>query len=43
LSWRWLRCGNLRPERQSPTLEELANFEADVMAGFVLARASAGW
>jgi hypothetical protein len=33
---------DLRPERQPPSLEELADFETDVMAGFVLARASAG-
>ena len=33
---------DLRPERQPPSLDELADFETDVMAGFVLARASAG-
>jgi integrase len=33
---------DLRPERQPPGPDELADFETDVMAGFVLARASAG-
>jgi integrase/recombinase XerD len=33
---------DLCPERRPPSLEELADFETDVLAGFVLARASAG-
>jgi integrase/recombinase XerD len=33
---------DLRERRAPVSAEELANFEVDVLAGFVLARASAG-
>jgi len=33
---------DLRPDPQSPSAEESADFETDGLAGFVLARASAG-
>ena len=42
MGWLWLWCvicGNIGCRRRE---EELADFETDVLAGFVLARASAG-
>jgi hypothetical protein len=42
VGWLWLWSASLR-EHQAPASEdELAEFETDVLAGFVLARASAG-
>ena len=40
--WDWRLSGDLREPRVPAGPEELAAFEADVLAGFVLARAAAG-
>jgi hypothetical protein len=42
VGWRWPFVQDLREHRTPATVEELTDFETNVLAEFVLARASAG-